>query len=102
MVTFPDAKATFIERARLRRIEFRRIKKQFEKFANVDKQADLENNEYPLNPEQFAIQTYSDKSKEQPPYLEDPDFYFEKTDLATIQKEELEEISDSEEATKQT
>ena len=45
MVTFPDAKATFVERAKQRRIEFRRIKKQFEKFANVDKQADLDNNE---------------------------------------------------------
>ena len=102
MVTFPDAKATFVERARLRRIEFRRIKKQFEKFANVDKQADLDNTEYPLNPDQFAIQHYSDKSKDQPPYLQDPDFYFEKTDLASIPMGELEQISDSEEATKQS
>ena len=32
----------------------------------------------------------------------DPDFYFEKTDLASIPMEELEQISDSEEATKQS
>ena len=62
----------------------------------------MDNTEYPLNPDQFAIQHYSDKSKDQPPYLQDPDFYFEKTDLASIPMEELEQISDSEEATKQS
>jgi len=38
MITFPDAKTTFLKRAEARRIEFRRIKKQYERFANVDKQ----------------------------------------------------------------
>ena len=37
MVTFPDAKSIFTRRATARRIEFRRIKKQYERFANVDK-----------------------------------------------------------------
>ena len=54
MVTFPDAKATFVERARLRRIEFRRIKKQFEKFANVDVMAEIDNKE-DLDKDKFAI-----------------------------------------------
>ena len=36
MTMFPDAKAIFEERARERRIEFRRIKKTFEMFAGVD------------------------------------------------------------------
>jgi len=36
MSMFPDAKAIFEERARERRIEFRRIKKTFEMFAGVD------------------------------------------------------------------
>lgn len=35
MVTFPDARIIFLERAMQRRIEFRRIKKQFELFADV-------------------------------------------------------------------
>lgn len=37
MDTFPDAKVLFSERAEARRIEFRRIKKQFEKEYHVDK-----------------------------------------------------------------
>lgn len=45
MATFPDAKKIFTERAIQRRIEFRRIKKQFEKFANVDKIAEIEGKE---------------------------------------------------------
>ena len=45
MATFPDARKIFIERAEQRRIEFRRIKKQFEKFANVDKIAEIEGKE---------------------------------------------------------
>lgn len=37
MDTFPDAKVLFSERAEARRIEFRRIKKQFEREYHVDK-----------------------------------------------------------------
>lgn len=61
MVTFPDAKSIFMKRAALRRIEFRRIKKQFEKFANVDVANELEGKEE-INNEKFAIHWYSDKS----------------------------------------
>lgn len=97
MVTFPDAKNIFTKRAIQRRIEFRRIKKQFEKFANVDKNAELEGKEN-LSPDRFAIHWYSDKSSldQCPPYLTDTDYYFDKTDLAEIPVEELEAISDSE------
>ena len=102
MVTFPDAKSIFLDKAQQRRIEFRRIKKQYEKFANVDKQADIDGTEFPLNPDQFAVQHYSDKSKDQPPYLTDTDFYFEKTDLDPIPESELVEISESEVATRQS
>ena len=103
MATFPDAKKIFTERAIQRRIEFRRIKKQFEKFANVDKIAEIEGKE-DLSQDKFAIHWYSDKSGPDacPPYLIDPDYYFDKTDLAEIPYEELEATSDSELQTRQT
>lgn len=95
MITFPDAKATFTKRAQARRTEFRRIKKQYERFANVDKQAELEGKEE-LNSDRFVVQHYSESSHERPPFLQDSDYYFDKTDLAPIQDKELEAISDSE------
>jgi len=67
MITFPDAKNTFMKRAQARRIEFRRIKKQYERFANVDKMAELEGKEE-LDSSRFVIQHYSEKS-EKPPFL---------------------------------
>ena len=54
MNTFPDAKEIFLSRAQQRRIEFRRIKKQFEKFANVDVMAEIDNKE-DLDKDKFAI-----------------------------------------------
>lgn len=45
MITFPDAKNVFLTRAQARRIEFRRIKLQYERFANVNKVLELEDNE---------------------------------------------------------
>lgn len=68
MITFPDAKATFTKRAQARRTEFRRIKKQYERFANVDKQAELEGKEE-LNSDRFVVQHYSESSQERPPFL---------------------------------
>jgi len=94
MITFPDAKNTFMKRAQARRIEFRRIKKQYERFANVDKQLELEDKEK-LDQSSYVIQHYSEKSHK-PPFLTDHDYYFDKTDLAPIDEKELEAISDSE------
>ena len=54
MITFPDAHNTFRKRAMARRIEFRRIKKQYERFANVDKVAELEGKE-DLDSARFVI-----------------------------------------------
>lgn len=100
MITFPDAKATFQRRAIARRKEFRRIKKQYERFANVDKQNEIEGKEE-LDSSQFVIHHYSEKS-DKPPFLTHHDYYFDKTDLAVINDKELEDISDSEMQTKTT
>ena len=101
MITFPDAKNTFTKRAKARRIEFRRIKKQYERFANVDKQAEIDGKEE-LDESRFVIQHYSENSTEKPPFLHDFDYYFDKTDLAPISEKELEAISDSEMQTRTT
>ena len=101
MITFPDAKTTFTKRAQARRTEFRRIKKQYERFANVDKQAELEGKEE-LDSGRFVVQHYSENSAERPPFLQDSDYYFDKTDLAPIEEKELEAISDSEMQTRTT
>lgn len=45
ILTFPDAKKIFMRRAKARRIEFRRIKKQYEHFSNVDVRLELEDRE---------------------------------------------------------
>lgn len=89
MITFPDAKRTFLKRAEARRIEFRRIKKQYERFANVDRVAEIEGKEE-LDPSRFAVQHYSENSLSKPPFLQDKDYYFDKTDLAYISDKELE------------
>ena len=101
MITFPDAKNTFVKRAKARRREFRRIKKQYERFANVDKQLEIDGKEE-LDSGRFVIQHYSENSTEKPPFLEDKDYYFDKTDLAPIADKDLDAISDSEMQTKTT
>ena len=42
------------------------------------------------------MQHYSENSVEKPPFLQDQDYYFDKTDLAPISEKELENISDKE------
>jgi len=49
-----------------------------------------------------VIQHYSENSTEKPPFLEDKDYYFDKTDLAPISEKELDLVSDSEMQTRQT
>ena len=48
------------------------------------------------------MQHYSESSTEKPPFLQDKDYYFDKTDLAPISEKELEMVSDSEMQTRQT
>lgn len=48
------------------------------------------------------MQHYSESSQERPPFLQDSDYYFDKTDLAPIGDKELEAISDSEMQTRTT
>lgn len=95
MITFPDSQNIFMRRAQARRIEFRRIKKQYEKFAQVDKMLELEDKEKLDAQHGFVIQHYDEKS-DAPPFLAEYDYYFEKQGLVDIRDEELEEISDSE------
>lgn len=101
MTTFPDAHKTFTIRAKARRIEFRRIKKQYERFANVDRNLEIEGKEN-LDETKFVIQHYSENSTEKPPFLMDHDYYFDKTDLAKIADAELEEVSETEKQTRTT
>lgn len=54
-----------------------------------------------LEQSSFVIQHYSEKSAK-PPFLEDHDYYFDKTDLAPINEKELEAISDSEQQARTT
>lgn len=74
METFPDAKKIFLDRAWERRIEFRRIKKQFCIFADVNPDPEQDAKDI-LDSKKFQIIQYSDKSA-QPPFLEQADFYF--------------------------
>ena len=82
MSVFPVAHSIFTDRATKRRIEFRRIKKQYEKFADVnpDPNADAKNIH---DRTKFTIRYYNDHSNDDqlPPFLVDPDFYFTKANI---------------------
>ena len=67
----------------------------------MDKQLEIDGKEE-LDSAQFVIQHYSENSHEKPPFLEDKDYYFDKTDLAPIPDRDLDAISDSEVQTKTT
>ena len=103
MSTFPVAHSIFTDRATNRRIEFRRIKKQFEKFADVNPDSVIDQKNV-MDPSKFTIKYYSDNSKEQdmPPFLNDPDFYFTKADIIKVPFETLENVSDSEQTAMQS
>jgi len=103
MSTFPVAHSIFTDRATKRRIEYRRIRKQYEKFADVNPEpaVDAKNIQ---DKTKFTIRHYSDQSKEndQPPFLIDPDFYFTKANIVTVPEEVLENVSDSEQTAMQS
>jgi hypothetical protein len=60
MDTFPDAKVLFTERAEARRIEFRRIKKLFEREYQVDRDQADDAAKFEKFPKQFVTKFYSD------------------------------------------
>jgi len=95
MTTFPVAHSIFTDRATKRRVEFRRIKKVYEKFSDVNPEPliDAKNIQ---DKNRFIIKNYSDRSLEQPPFLVEPDFYFNKAYHFNIPDEVLENVSDSE------
>lgn len=103
MSTFPVAHSIFTDRATKRRIEFRRIKKQYEKFADVNPEP-LVDARNVADRTKFTIKYYSDQSKEmdQPPFLNDPDFYFVKANIVQVPEDVLENVSDSEQTVMQT
>lgn len=82
MSTFPVAHSIFTDRATKRRIEFRRIKKQYEKFADVNPEPTIDAKNV-ADKSKFTIRHYSDNSKEHdmPPFLQDPDFYLPRPTL---------------------
>jgi len=93
-----EAYIVFMDRALARRSEFRRIKKLYEKFAQVhpDPVTDLK---IVQDREKFIVNQYSDNSKEEdkPPFLIDPEFYFQRSLMhLKIDEEVIENISDSE------
>lgn len=89
MSTFPVAHSIFTDRATKRRIEFRRIKKQYEKFADVNPEPTIDQKNV-LDKNRFQIKHYTDTSKDQPPFLQDPDFYFTKATIINVGEEVLE------------
>jgi hypothetical protein len=92
----------FEERANKRRIEFRRIKKQFEFEACVDPDPDEDARLIKFDKERFVVKEYTDKGENQPQFLTNTDYYFMKPDEPTISKDMLEDLSDSEMQSKQT
>ena len=103
MNTFPVAHSIFTDRASKRRIEFRRIKKQYQKFADVnpDPAIDQKNTK---ETGKFTIKHYSDQSpeSEMPPFLVDPDFYFTKANMVHVPEDIIENVSESEQTTVQS
>ena len=82
MTSFPVAHSIFTDRAIHRRIEFRRIKKQFELMANIHQSTDQDKKNL-SDPEKFEIKYYNDHSpsSEIPPFLTEANFYFTKKGL---------------------
>jgi hypothetical protein len=103
MSVFPVAHSIFTDRATKRRIEYRRIKKQYEKFADVNPDKSLDDKNI-HDRSKFTIRHYTDHSKEedQPPFLIDPDFYFTKANIVNVSEELLENVSDSEQTAMQS
>ena len=101
--TFPDAKNLFLARAYKRRVEFRRIKKQFEYDNDVLTDPDEDYARVQLEQDRFIQEVYSDKTEKQPEFLANTDYYFNRPDdEGAISKEILENVSDSEKNSKQT
>jgi len=97
MTTFPVARYIFSERASLRRIEFRRIRRQFIVLSNIH--PNPEQDEINIKDEtKFKIHTYNDKSleSEMPEFLTDPNFYFKLHNLKKEDDADLEKLSESE------
>lgn len=64
MSVFPVAHSIFTDRATKRRIEFRRIKKQYEKFADVNPEATIDTKRVEKS-EKFTVRHYTENSKEE-------------------------------------
>ena len=91
------ARYIFSERASLRRIEFRRIRRQYTILANIH--PNPEQDKANIDDEtKFKIHTYTDKSleHEMPDFLIDPNFYFKLYNLKKEEDADLARYSDSE------
>jgi len=75
--TFPDAMAIFVVRAKTRRIEFRRIRKMYERWVNFDGRKSW--SEVPESLKELAGKTYEYTEKDLPIHLRETDFYFTDT-----------------------
>jgi len=91
------ARFIFSERASRRRIEFRRIRKQYIVLANIH--PNPEQDKINIDDEtKFKIHTYTDKSleAEMPDFLTDPNFYFKLYNLKKEEEQDIEKLSDAE------
>lgn len=72
--TFPDAMAVFVVRAKQRRLEFRHLRKMYERWCGFDGRSD-----WCSQPEAIKVQAATYEYTEEhdlPPHLEKTDFYF--------------------------
>lgn len=90
---FPDASNFYKDRARDRRIEFRRVKKMFLLETGVNDESDDEDKE--LNNKKENICYYTEKENNMPPFLSDL-YYFLSKPEPSIRDEDLEKESDDE------
>jgi hypothetical protein len=93
---FPNAKEYYMMRAKARRIEFKRLRKQYK--AEFDVGSDGEEEKIFHNPESFGkdykFQEY--KEAQEVTHLNDPDFFFNKDTTTYLNEMALEEVSEDE------
>jgi len=93
---FPEAEEYYMMRAKARRVEFKRLRKQFK--AEYDIGSDGEEEKILSQKEtvgkDFEFQAY--EHLKDVPHLNDPDFYFNKDTSAYLNEAALEEFSEDE------
>ena len=99
MITYPEALNAFLVRGIYRRVEFRRIKKVFELYLGAETLEGYKELPKYIKPKDFSkrfdINYKTTSTKDQPPFLSDPDWYFNIFEPA-VSMERVEAESESE------